>query len=169
MGSMRPDCTLVFFPSKFKFDGNFLLLSLFYQSDQYKILHMTHQLSCHSMCKNCCKLMASNWITAREIFIKIELPTKIVSKMAPELSIMNIVCALLALWFSTVVFLLISFRVTSLALGQSCDCPSGNKPKLREYRYINHTYWLKPWHNKHKKHDNSWCIFKQHNLNVLLH
>ena len=45
--------SLTFFPSQFKFDGNFVLLSprLHYR-DRYKILYMARQLCCRGMCKN---------------------------------------------------------------------------------------------------------------------
>ena len=45
--------SLTFFPSQFKFDENFVLLSprLHYR-DRYKILYMARQLCCRGMCKN---------------------------------------------------------------------------------------------------------------------
>ena len=40
------------FPSSFKFDGHFIVLSTkLYWSDCYEILHMPWQLCCHGMCK----------------------------------------------------------------------------------------------------------------------
>ena len=45
--------SLTVFPSQFKFDGNFVLLSSKFQySDRYKILYMARQLCCRGMCKN---------------------------------------------------------------------------------------------------------------------
>ena len=45
--------SLTFFPSQFKFDGNFVSLSFqFIYSNRYKILYMVRQLSSRGMCKN---------------------------------------------------------------------------------------------------------------------
>ena len=63
--------TDVFFPSQFKCNANFILLL-----PPYKHLCMEWQLCCHGICKNCCDLVDSNEITARQNFHEIWILSK---------------------------------------------------------------------------------------------
>ena len=66
--------SLTIFPSQFKCDGNFILLSSkFWWYDRYKISHMPQQRSYY----------IKIWMRANEISITFELWCKIVSKTAP--------------------------------------------------------------------------------------
>ena len=50
------------FPSKFKFDGNFVSLSpRFSYSDRYKILYMARQLCCRGMWKKLLRSVGQQW------------------------------------------------------------------------------------------------------------
>ena len=69
-------------------------------------------------------------------------------------------CALL--WLDSWRFLPKSFRFTSLALGQSYDCPSNSEVNLKNMGEWDHMEWMhrKWWYNHNKtRHSKTMCLY----------